>query len=128
MSNLLAKRMFLSVAGRLTLILLLAVAPMGCRNEKSEQPPLSRDEMVSIMMDIYLAEARLSVLPINRDSAYRLFVPYQDSLLARRAMSDSTLRKAYSYYIQHPAELEAIYDAMIDSLSLRAQRRMGEPN
>jgi len=79
------------------------------------------------MMEIYLAEARLSLLPIDRDSAYRLFVPFQDSLLYHRGLKDSTLRSAYDYYLNHPDELEQIYDQLIDSLNLREQRRRGQP-
>ena len=78
--------------------------------------------MVDFMIDIYLAEARTTLLPVNRDSAYRLFLPYQDSLMRKRGISDSTLKQAYSYYLRHPTEFEAIYDAVIDSLSLREQR------
>lgn len=128
MSNLPAKRMFLSVRSRLHVTILAGLIMVSCGKEKDEKPPLSRDQMVSVMMEIYLAEARMSVFPVDRDSAYRLFVPFQDSLLAKRGIADSTLRKAYDYYLQHPAQLEEIYDAMIDSLTLREQRRRGEPN
>lgn len=89
---------------------------------------MSKDEMVAVMMEIYLAEARLSVLPVDRDSAYRLFIPYQDSLLYHRGLKDSTLRSAYDYYINRPNDLEQIYDRLIDSLTLREQRRRGHPD
>lgn len=101
----------------------------SCTAEKEEkQAPLSKDEMVRVMMEIYLAEARLSVLPVDRDSAYRLFIPFQDSLLYHRGIKDSTLRSAYDYYLNRPDELEQIYDQLIDSLSLREQRRRGHPD
>jgi len=69
----------------------------------------------------------MGLLPLTRDSAYRLFLPYQDSLLHKRGIQDSLLKKSYAYYLQRPAELEAIYDAIIDSLSLREQRRRDLP-
>lgn len=84
--------------------------------------------MVSLMMEIYLAEARMSLLPLAKDSAYRLFVPYQDSIMRRKGIEDSTLRSAYSYYLKRPAELESIYDAIIDSLSLREKRLHESPH
>ena len=95
--------------------------------EKKEQPPLTRDQMADVMMRIYLAEARTSLMPISKDSAYKLFLPYQDSLLHHRGIADSTLKKAYAYYLKHPAEFEAIYDVIIDSLSLNEQRRLQAP-
>ncbi|MBL7852160.1 MAG: DUF4296 domain-containing protein [Cyclobacteriaceae bacterium] len=105
-------------------LLLLVITVFGsaaCQRKREEPPPLSRDQMVGLMMEIYLAEARTSLLPVAKDSSYRLFLAYQDTLMHRRGVQDSTLRKAYAYYLQHPAELEAIYDAIIDSLSLREQ-------
>jgi hypothetical protein len=107
----------------LGLLLVLAVfLPAACGKQEKETPPLTRDEMVSLMMKVYLAEARTSLLPLPKDSSYRLFLAWQDSLMAKQGVQDSTLRRAYGYYLNHPAELEAIYDAIIDSLTLREQR------
>lgn len=106
----------------------LCAAVVSCSKDKADQPPLSRDQMADVMMSIYLAEARTTLMPISKDSAYRLFLPYQDSLLHHRGIADSTLKKAYAYYLKHPAEFEAIYDVIIDSLSLREQRRRDSPH
>lgn len=111
-------------------VFLLVVAFLGtmsCQKPKSEAPPLSRDQMVELMLEVYLAEARASLIPIPKDSAYRLFVAHQDSIMHHRGIQDSTLRKAYAYYLERPTELEAVYDAIIDSLSLREQRLREAP-
>lgn len=102
--------------------LFLLACSFSCTKEKKEEPALDRDQMVDLLIDIYLAEARTTLLPVNRDSAFRLFLPYQDSLMFTKGIADSTLKNAYGYYLRHPTELEAIYDAVIDSLSLREQR------
>lgn len=99
----------------------------ACSGGVEDRPPLTRDQMADVMMHIYLAEARTGLMPISKDSAYKLFLPYQDSLLHHRNIPDSTLKKAYTWYLNHPAELEAVYDAVIDSLSLREQRRHESP-
>ena len=115
----------MSVPAKICLILLALLG--SCSEAKQTEAVLSREQMVDIMMDIYLAEARTNLLPMDRDSAYKLFLPYQDSLMHRKGVSDSLLKKSYSYYLQRPAELEAIYDAIIDSLSLREQRSRETP-
>ena len=113
---------------RSVVILFFFASMISCKKEeKKESAPLSKDQMVDIMMNIYLAEARSNLTPVPKDSAYKLFLPFQDSLLFRSGIADSTLRKAYSYYFEHPAELELIYDAIIDSLSLREQRMREQP-
>ena len=105
----------------LVVILLLSTL-ISCKKEKQPQGILSRPEMVDWMIDIYLAEARTQLLSLTHDSAYKIFVPYQDSLMLKKGLQDSTLRKSYQYYLDNPSELEALYDTVIDSLSLREQR------
>ncbi len=112
---------------RFLLFTILIASLFSCKQEQKETAPLSRDQMVSLMMEIYLAEARTATVPVGKDSAYRLFIPHQDSLMHRMGIKDSTLRASYSYYLKHPADLEAIYDAIIDSLSLREQRLREAP-
>lgn len=110
----------------LLLLAIFAVMAVSCAKQRQEVAPLTRDQMVSIMMDVYISEAKASYLPLTRDSAYRLFAAHQDSLMHRHRVADSTLRKAYSYYLNHPEELEMIYEAIIDSLNLRQQLLPGQ--
>lgn len=107
-------------------IILLALTG-ACSKEREKESVLSKEQMVEVMMDIYLAEARTGLLLVERDSAYKLFLPFQDSLLRRKGIPDSLLKKSYAYYMERPEEIEAIFDAIIDSLSLREQRRLENP-
>ena len=127
MSNLAPERMFFYMRIPLLLLWITLLGMTSCENKKAEAPPISRDQMVGLMMEIYLAEARTTLMPVVKDSSYHLFIAYQDSLMQRRGVSDSLLRKAYAYYLEHPAELEGIYDTIIDSLSLREQRLREAP-
>ncbi len=83
--------------------------------------------MADWMMALYIAEARLVNLPMPRDTVYKLFVPFRDSLLRAKSLQDSTLRNSFQYYLDNPAEMESIYDIVIDSLSLREQRLLRAP-
>jgi len=78
--------------------------------------------MAAVIVDIYLAEARLNGSLMVRDSARQVFKPYEDKLLAQKGVNDSTLKKSYEYYLDHSSELEKIYDSVIDTLALREQR------
>ena len=99
--------------------LLLAVS---CKKDSTPPGVLTKSQMADWMIKVYLAEARTGAWAISRDSAYKLFVPYQDTLKHRNSMSDSTLMKSYLYYLENSTELEVIYDIVIDSLNLREQR------
>lgn len=103
-------------------IFLLLSTVVSCTKEEKPQGILSKSQMVDWMIDIYLAEARTQQLMIPMDSAYKIFLPYQDSLLRKKGLQDSVLRRSYQYYLGNTTELESIYDTVIDSLSLREQR------
>ena len=112
----------------ISVVLFLLLCAISCKKkEKEPQGILSKAQMVEWMIDMYLVEARIQVLHIMRDSAYKIFVPYQDSLMRKRGLQDSVLRKSYQYYLDHLEEFEALYDTVIDSLSLREQRLLPSP-
>ncbi len=110
----------------LVIILLLSTV-VSCKKESKPQGILSHSQMVDWMIEVYLAEARVQLLSLPVDSAYKIFRPYQDSLMTQRGLQDSVLRKSYQYYLRNSVELEAIYDTVIDSLSLREQRSRQAP-
>lgn len=113
--------------GRLKYGLLLVLALVQCKEEEKPEGLLPKEEMINLMVDVYLAEARISILSIPRDSAVQLFYPYEDSLLRKRGLSDSLLMANYQYYLGKPKELESILDAVIDTLNLREQRLKDQP-
>ena len=108
------------------LVLIFSVA-FSCKKESPKEGILTKAQMADWMMSMYLSEAGILTLPMVRESAYKVFVPYEDSLLRRKSLQDTTLEKSYQYYLEHPQELEAIYDIVIDSLSLREQRLLHAP-
>lgn len=102
-----------------TLLISLATS---CQKEKLPAGVLTKEELSALMVNIYLAEARLSVALVPRDSADKLFKPFQAKLLKGKGLSDSSMNLTYQYYVSHPKELEQIYDSVIDTLALREQR------
>ena len=94
----------------------------ACSSPKRPEGVLTQAQLSALFIDIYLAEARLEVLPMAKDSSVRYFVPFEERLLKSKSISDSILRQTYSYYLSHPKELEQVYDAVIDTLVLREQR------
>jgi hypothetical protein len=109
------------------LLAMFFAAVFSCEKEKAAHGIMTKAQMADWMMNVYIAEARILTLPMTRDSAYKVFVPFQDSLLKQKSLQDSTLKKSFQYYMDHPAELESVYDIMIDSLSLREQRLLRAP-
>ncbi len=103
-------------------VLLLTLAISCQEKEKETKGILTKAELSAFLIEMYLAEARIDNLSIVKDSAIKLFLPYEEKLMKKFNLADSTLKKTYQYYIDHPKEMEAVYDAVIDTLNLREQR------
>jgi hypothetical protein len=101
------------------IFIFLIFAFVGCQ-KKDERPRdvLDKQQLASVMIDLYLAEARLSSYPIQRDSSLALFLPRENAILAKRNVQDSILKKTYDYYLQHPDDFNEVYDILIDSLTV----------
>jgi hypothetical protein len=111
----------------LVLMFTLAVILYACQTSKPSEPILSKEEFSSLLVELYLAEAKLNGLAIPKDSATKLFRPYEDSLFRKMGVTDSVLRNTYQYYFDHPQEFEKIFEVVIDSLSLREKKDQKKP-
>jgi hypothetical protein len=98
-----------------------------CRKPEKPAHILSKEQLSSLMVQMYLAESKLNGYNIPRDSAIKLFLPFEEALLRKYNISDSQLHQTYQYYFDHPEELELVYDAVIDSLSLRERLETSRP-
>ena len=76
------------------IVFLVCFILMGSCKDSTPPGILSKAQMSDWMLDTYLAETRAGALTIPRDSVYKLFVPYQDSLLRRKGIQDSILVKS----------------------------------
>lgn len=108
--------------------ILLLVTILSCQKQERPAGVMSQEEFSRYLVDIYMTEARLTLIGLQKDSALKLFRPQEEKILQSRSLTDSTIKKTYQYYFDHPKELEAVYDAVIDTLSLREQRGMKKPD
>lgn len=106
-------RTFLTVA--------LFAALISCSPEKPEGI-LPRDEMVSIMEDIYISEEKVNHLALSRDSSKIVFKAMSKKVFDNAQITDSVFKRSFDYYMERPKEMELIYTALVDSLQLREQR------
>lgn len=83
---------------------------------------LTKEEMVPLLLDIYIGESKVNNLRLSRDSSMALFAVYEEELFKKYEVTDSTYRRSMTYYYNHPDKLEAIYGIVLDSLNLREQR------
>jgi len=99
----------------------------ACQKEKRPGGVLPPADLSKLMVEFYLAEARMSGQGMVRDSAIKYFLPFEEKILQGYGVPDSILNETYQYYTDHPLEFEKIYDSVIDTLSLREQKERTKP-
>jgi len=87
---------------------------------------MSKDEMISYLIDIHILEGETSRLKIPRDSSQLLYRYFEDKLKSKHNVTDSLYLKSLTFYYSNPKLMEEIYTAVLDSLSL--YERMSEGN
>lgn len=102
------------------LILVAFVSFAACNN--ANKPPegiLSKEKMVGILLDMHIAEAQVNTLSINRDSSRLIFHHYEQEIYEEHNVADSIYLASYNYYLGQVKDMDEIYSAVVDSLSLR---------
>lgn len=91
-------------------------------SDRNNKDILTREEMVKTMTEIYLAEQKINRLGLPRDSAEREFNHFKQVVFEKIDFSDSVFKRSFDYYMDRPKEMEIIFTALVDSLSLMEQR------
>ena len=94
----------------------------ACAEKSDYKDILSKQEMVKIMEELYIAEEKVNHLALSRDSASQVFSVLKARVFQNAALSDTLFKKSFDYYMERPKELELIYSALVDTLQLREQR------
>jgi hypothetical protein len=100
---------------------LLGLVAASCQEQK-EARVLTREEMVRVMMEIYILEDKINRMAIGPDSSRQVFAVMNKRVPEKTGIADSVFRRSLDYYTARPKEMERIYSALVDSLNLREQR------
>ena len=106
---------------RTFLLLVILVWMVSCGGKRPDGI-LSRQEMVQVMEELYLAEEKVNHLTLSRDSSKKVFEHMGRKVFESAAISDTIFKKSFDYYMERPREMELIYTALVDTLQLREQR------
>lgn len=112
--------------GRIMLFILATVVISGCKPESKPEGVLPEPEMIKLLMQLYLADEQFSKISIPYDSSTKLIPIFREKVFQRAGVADSVYRISMEYYLNHPRQLEYIYTALVDSLSLQEQSKPNE--
>lgn len=80
---------------------------------------LPESKMVSVLIDVHIAESALSIKNFNRDSSLTLFSYYKEDIFNKHHITEVHFRNSYEYYCTHSKEFDHIYEIVIDSLAVK---------
>lgn len=105
----------------LTLFPIIIGLFFSCANEeKAPKNTLSQDQMVTILTDIHLAEARVNKLQLRSlDSSLMIFNQLKSEIWKKYKVDTLAYRESYSYYMTHPKQMTQIYEKVNKKIELR---------
>jgi hypothetical protein len=77
---------------------------------------LDEDLMVSVLIDIQLAEGKVSSFPISYDSSQVLYSLLEKDIFSKHRVTDSVFIMSMEYYLEDAEKMDRMYARVIDSL------------
>jgi hypothetical protein len=85
-------------------------------SNSSPQGVLDESLMVSILVDIQLAEGKVSSLPVSYDSSQVLYTLMEKDIFLKHGVTDSVFTTSMEHYLEDAGKMDRIYARVIDSL------------
>ena len=86
------------------------MATSCAKSDKKPENLLSKEKIVSILIDVHILESEIQTLRVSKDSSQLLFNTFERELF-------EVYKKSLEYYLEGVKEMEKIYEAVIDSLN-----------
>ena len=98
----------------------------ACNLTGDAQPDnlIPEPQMAAILMEIHLAEGRVSRLGISTsDSSNIVYKRLEKQIFRRLRVDTSAYTKSYIYYSSHPRQMEAVYKQVIENLKEKTEEQ-----
>ncbi len=100
--------------------LCVSVFLWSCDKNSTPANLLPESDMVKVLYDIHLIEAKISKLNLgSTDSSKMVFDTWETQLFAQYKIDSAVYKQSYRYYASHPEQLNGIYKEVIKKLEAR---------
>jgi hypothetical protein len=107
-----------------SIVILLTVLLGACSGSQDDkQEILSREQMVKMLIQIHLLEAKVQQLPLPHDSVRQVYAHFENKLFEQEGISREQYELTYMYYADRPKNFEKIYQNVLDSLTVLENRK-----
>lgn len=111
-------------------IVILVLLFASCDNpEPKPKGMLSDEEMVMVLSELHLAEARADLLGIPQDSLRPLLEKRYEEIFAELDVDTAAFNATFAYYEHNPAQMDSLYQKVVDNLvELESNYRTNAPD
>jgi hypothetical protein len=100
----------------ITLFFSVTIILSACK-EKTDDKIINQDHMISLLTDMLIIDGSMyNTVSQNPDTLYKYGTGRYLMLFKRHHVDSVQFRKSMKYYADQPAELEAMYDKVLDNL------------
>ena len=101
-------------------LIFIAIVVWGCvHKDKPSEAIMTKEQMVSFLIDLHIMEAKINTTRFPSDSIKSIFPEIEKELFKEHNITDTLYFRSYQYYLSNMFDMEEIYTAVVDSLSLR---------
>jgi hypothetical protein len=99
-------------------VMFVMIVAFGACNQPEEQPQvlLPEEQMVQVLVELHLAEARVELIQIPQDSIRPLLKQRYSDIFTQLEIDTTAFNTTFEYYEQHPTEMDLLYEKVIDNL------------
>lgn len=107
----------------------LLIAVFSC-SKKDSLPDdiIVKKTMINLLVDIHYAEAKVNQAELPKDSSLVYYRYLEDSIFSNYGVDSAVYHESMLYYTKNIKHLDAIYEAVLDSLNLMSAREPIESN
>lgn len=109
------------------IFLFIILSMMAACEDPTPKEVLDKQEMASILIEMYIRESEINEAGINPDSVPILHQLLLKETLEKKNIPEDTYVKSYDYYIENLKKFGEVYDIVIDSLKLRQNLAQNQP-
>jgi len=107
--------------------LALSACATGAKEDKRPSNVLSIDTMAALLQQVHVQEAELQTRRLHVRMAKDLFDKQWDSTVKAWKLDTARFSRSFTWYTQHVAELDKVYEIIEDSLGVEESRANGRP-
>jgi hypothetical protein len=105
------------------LFLMIGFLSFSCidKDKRTTAPEnlLTKEQMIGILTEMHIAEAKASAARLPHDSATTFFMHLQEQIMDKYNTDTAQYRLSYKWYSENVKEMDEIYATVVDSLGAR---------